>query len=335
MDFSNDIFCGKTVLVTGASGLLGNNLVRRLLTFDGIRVVASGRSRARLEQVFADCLDSSPLSLLKWDATCPLPAELGTVDCIFHAAGPIAGQVIREEPVSVVRANLLGVMHCLDYLAEQKRTRAVAGALVVFSSATVYGTAAEERSVGEDETCTAENLDSPTAPYSESKRMVEVVAQAYGRQYGLRILIARLGYVYGPCPVPPKTAFYEFLAKAARGENLVFKQAGFARRDNIYVDDAVDGLLTICVRGASGQPYNVASNGDGENYAAIDELAEVIARFARAAGYGDVKVVVDVACPRAPGLALDNRRLKALGWRVRTPLAEGVRKVFEFGNKGN
>lgn len=326
---STCFYCGKTVVVTGATGLIGSRLVARLLTCDGIRLIAVGRSRARLEQVFAAAAGLTALELLEWDVAWPLPESLGPVDVIFHAAGPIAGRVIREEPVSVVSANLTGLMNCLDYLVAQKRVRAITGTLVVFSSATVYGVADEERVVDETQTQTAESLDSPTAAYSESKRMVEVVAQAYGRQYGVRILIARLGYVYGPCPLPPQTAFYEFLAKAARGEDLVFQRAGFPRRDNIFVDDAVEGLMTVCARGTTGLAYNVSSNGDGGNFAAIDELAEGLARAACAAGLGNVRVVVDACAPRAPGLALDNRRLKALGWTVRTTLEAGLQNVFQ------
>lgn len=328
MEFEN-IYRGKRILVTGATGLIGSNLVRRLLGFAGAEIVACGRSRRKLESVFAGQNAGGALVFLEHDIQHPLPAEAGRFDYIFHAASPISGAVIRTEPVSVIAANIRGAENCLEFLRMQKELGLGEGVLVLFSSATVYGDAGDhDRICGEEDTSGGERLSSPTAPYSESKRMVEVLATAYAHEFGIGIRIVRFGYVYGPCPVLPATAFYEFVKKAVAGEDMVFKGSGFGRRDNIYVDDAVNGMLTVCEKGENAVPYNVSSNGDLGNFAAIDEMAEAIGAAAAEHGIAcAVKLGGDKE--RAGGIRLDNSRIRALGWRVEVSLATGVKRVFE------
>ena len=326
----NNIYKAKTVLVTGASGLIGSNLVERLLQFNGINVIALGRDVRRMQRVFGTQLANPALKLVEHDISVPLPVSLGRVDFVFHAAGPISGQTIRNDPLSVVSANLKGLVNCLDYCVRQRSDMGLAGTVVVFSSATVYGNIHKEKAIlGENETSMAEVLDSPTAPYSESKRMIEVIARAYVVQHGLAVKIARFSYVYGYCKMPPATAFYEFIAKALKGEDLVFKQSGFARRDNIFVNDAVSGVLHVCEHGISGEAYNVSSCGEGGNFVAIDEIATEIANVANAYGGRTIKVVVPDFRTRYPGAVLDNAKLANLGWRPTTSLVDGVRRVYE------
>ena len=326
----SNIYKGKVVLVTGASGLIGSNLVNRLLRFDGVHVIALGRDRGRLQQVFRSQLSNPALTLVEHDISVPLAISLGRIDFVFHAAGPISGQIIRMDPLSVVSANLKGLINCLDYLQNQKNDTGVVGTIIVFSSATVYGNAYDcQTVVKETETAMAETLDSPTAPYSESKRMVEVVARSYAAQCGLVVKIARFSYVYGYCKIPPSTAFYEFIKKAIKGEDLLFKQSGFAKRDNIYVDDAVDGVLHVCEYGMSCEAYNISSCGEGGNFAAIDEIAGEISRRANADGRRNVRVVVQHQGKRNAGVMLDNTKLVGLGWKLTTSLADGIGQVFD------
>lgn len=325
---------GKRILVTGATGLIGSNLVRRLAKLPGTEVVACGRSIGKLNKVFG-AEAGMGMKRFEHDIANPIPLELGEFDFVFHAAAPISGRDIRMKPVSTIAANIRGIENCLEHLRLQKEGLGKTGTIVVFSSATVYGSAGQDdRVCTEDDTAHGEILSSPTAPYSESKRMAEVIATAYHRQYGIGVKIARFGYVYGVCDIAPKTAFYEFVGKAVRGEDIVFNGSGFGRRDNIHVDDAVDGLLKICESGNDCEPYNVSSNGDLGNYAAIDEMAEMIVRAAEAEGI-KTKLVIGHSATRSPGIRLDNSRLTNLGWEVRTPLERGVREVFSKMRRRN
>ena len=330
----NNIYVGKRVLVTGATGLIGSNLVKRLLAFPGIEVVACGRNKQKLESVFSMEIERG-LKILEHDISCPIPDDCGYFDFIFHAASPISGATIKSEPVSVIASNIKGAENCLVYLREHQKMYGGNGTLVVFSSATVYGCAHDgDRVCQEDESTSCDGLSTITAPYSESKRMVEVLSTAYHRQFGIGVRIARLAYVYGKCPVSPRTAFYEFINRAAIGEDMVFNGSGFGRRDNIYVDDAIDGLLVICEYGQEAVPYNISSNGELGNYAAIDEIAHSISRAAARMGISS-NVVIEDDKPRSPGLRLDNARIKSIGWTLKTSLDDGVYGILSnVGGKG-
>lgn len=324
MELSN-IYKDKTVIVTGASGLIGSNLVNRLMQFDGVKMVVVGRSSKKLESVFSQHVGKCNFKVVEHDINNPIPADFGQVDYLYHAASPISGETIQKEPVSVISTNLCGVLNCLDYLKKQKEESRIKGTLIVFSSATVYGKMQEGDEVAmETATQLADSLDHPNAPYSESKRMIEVVARAYNKQYEIAVKIARFSYIYGYTAVPPKTAFYGFIQKALNGEDMVFQKSGFGRRDNIYIDDAIEGLLYMTEFGAEGEAYNISSSGDGGNFAAIDEMADCIAEAANSG----VKVVIAPTDCRAGGIALGNEKLKSLGWSVNTSLKDGITYIY-------
>ena len=322
---------GKNILITGATGLLGTHLVKRLLNIKDCTIIALGRSIEKLEEVFNGYKGDGELILMKGDVADEMPSCEKGIDYIFHAASPIAGDIIRNYPVSVIKPNILGTINCLEYLRQQKENDGRDGKMVVFSSATVYSnTSQKDCLVSEEETCIADTLDAANAPYSESKRMAEVIARSYYKQYGVQVIIARFSYLYGYRKQAPNTAFYEFINKSIRGESLLLNSNGAPKRDNIYVDDAVDGLLCLIEKGNVGESYNISSGCDMGNFAAIDEIAAAIAKAANNDIQG-VNITVSFrehSDERKAGIALNNSKLKALGWSVRNSLEEGVRKTL-------
>ena len=100
--------------------------------------------------------------------------------------------------------------------------------------------------------------------------MVEVIAQAYYRQYDIDSVIVRISYVYGYTKQHPNTAFYEFIEKAVKGEDIILNNSGMARRDNIYISDVINALLILCMKGEAGEIYNVSSAGEKVNFTGID-----------------------------------------------------------------
>lgn len=327
-------FFGKTVMVTGATGLLGSHIVDKLMKFEGVNVIALSRSKEKMEKCFSQYLQKDNFTYIAQDVAQEIRVA-STVDYIFHAASPMEGKVIRETPVNVITPNLLGTTNCLNFLREQKEKNGVKGRLILFSSVTVYGKITNEECVAiETDTRITENLDSVSAPYSQSKRMSEVIALAYMRQYDIDVVIARFSTVYGATYFIPDTAFFEFLRKGLKGETIVLNEPGMPKRDNIYIDDAVSGVLLVATDGVSGESYNISSNGDMDNYAAVDEIAQVIL---------DIIHEEDVEKPvisfkkesnglRKAGLKLDNTKLKKLGWDIEISLREGIKRTIKECN---
>lgn len=314
------IFTGKRILVTGATGLIGYNLIKRLSAVKDIEIIAMGRSVERLSTTFS----TMPVKIIAHDISQPLDISLGHIDFIFHAASPTDSSTINEKPVDVISANLTGVINCLEYIRNQKD-----GKVIIFSSVTVYSKNGSSEVALEDDTTHADNLDSSYAPYSESKRMVEVIARAYNKQYGTNVVIARLSTVYGFSPNPAASAFFSFIFKALAGQDIIVHTKGLPRRDNIYVDDAIDALLMICALQTPICVYNISSNGDLNNYAAVDEIAEIISTEARKMHNQPIRVIYETQQTRPEGLRLSNTKLKSEGWNISTSLESGIRNTIE------
>lgn len=235
-----------------------------------------------------------------------------------------------NKPVSVLMPNVVGTINFLEYLKKQEEETGKKGRMIVFSSVTVYANPTnEDYTAVESDTTHAISLDQPYACYAESKRMAEVIAQSYRRQYGIDLVIARFSTVYGYCKNIPNTAFFEFIKKAISGEDIVLNGSGMPRRDNIYVDDAVEGLIILADKGKSGEAYNISSNGDLGNFAAVDEIAEDVVEVVSHVMSTIPVIVKKPACTgeRRSGLKLSNIKLKRLGWDLKFSNMTGLYNI--------
>lgn len=324
-------FIGKVALVTGATGLIGSNLVKKLLD-EGSKVIALGRNREKIIDVFEDQFSNINFSYKIGNISDGIPASINYVDYIFHAASSISGSEIKSKPVNVIEANIVGTQKCLEFLKYQKDTGKGSGKMIIFSSATVYGSkSTQSYSVSENETELTDALDCESVPYSESKRMVEVLANSYRVQYDVESVIARIGYVYGYTKNKPNTAFYEFIDKAVNGKDIIVNNSTAARRDNIFIDDAVNGLIAIATMGISGESYNISSNGEKDNFKAIDEIAHIIVRTMNEMRPDKpISIFVKESENKRPcSVMLNNNKLKGLGWLLETSLQNGIRNTLE------
>lgn len=315
---------GKTVAVTGASGLIGSYLMRALDWVSrahdlDIRLIALCRrpeaARARLWRM-------ERLECLEYDACRPLAAHF-QADYILHAASNAHPLAFSADPVGTMRANIFGAAELLE------RVRETGGRFVLLSTGEIYGED-PERADGFDETSFgAIDPMNPRACYPESKRAAETLCAAYARQYGVDALAARLTYVYGASITEANSrADAQFLRRALAGEDIVLKSAGEQLRSYCYVADAISALLTLMLRGEAARAYNVANPDCAvriRDYAAtLAELAGVKLRFElppdmERQGYSAVTRAV-----------LRADRLMALGWRARYDLREGLRRTLEI-----
>ncbi|MDR2733911.1 MAG: NAD(P)-dependent oxidoreductase, partial [Spirochaetota bacterium] len=323
-------FADKTVLVTGATGLIGSNLVNTLLA-SGARVIAV--SRKVYESCFDDkilCEKRSQLVCVQGDISSMSTDYFDTagakkIDYVFHAASPIAGEVIKTSPLSVIQPNIFGLMNLFDASVKHcQKPR-----FIIFSSATVYGNVisagngTESCAFCEEQTESAESLSGLNAPYSESKRMAEVIAQSYVRQFDCDAVIVRPSYVYGYTKNIPNTAFYQFIQNVLNNRDVVLKSTIFTKRDNIHIDDVISALLLIAQKARSGDVFNISSNNTLSNYASIDAIARIIVSSANSLGKKCRLIVPDNTVIQN-GAILDNTRLKNLGWEMNQSLEDGI-----------
>ncbi len=329
-------YAGKTVLITGATGLIGSRLTEAFLKAGNVKVIALCRNESKLQKMFSQFIDKENFSWRIQDCAKEIRPFECALDFIFHAAGQIAAKTIRESPLDIIGPNLYGTRNCLELLRTQQTHTGHAGRIVLFSSGSVYGNqTTHDITVRESDTAMLGTLNDSNAPYSQSKRMMEVMAYAYRSQLDIDAVVARISYVYGCAEVTPDTAFFEFVRKAIAGEQITIQNASGARRDWISAEDVVSALLFLGIKGEAGRAYNVSSNGERGHFAGMDEIAKIIVNIANKehmiSGAKQTATIVlpqNSAAVRDGGMMMDNSELKKLGWSLGVSMEEGLARTM-------
>lgn len=270
---------GKTVVLTGAGGLLASYLAYTVAVLNEsylsrpCRLLAITRRNARFYPRLAPLIDVESVNFITRNCADPVVPFSPPVDYIIHAASLASPVHYLDRPLETALTNTVGLAALLEFA----RTHAVEGLLFI-SSGQVYGSP-PERHVPTSESYAGE-VD-PLAPrscYDEAKRFGETLCAIYDRKYDVPTRIARPFQVYGPgVSTSDKRAFADFTCRAARGEPIVLHSEGQVRRSFCYLTDATVALWHVLLRGERLEPYNV---GCSEPLMTIRELAELIAGLA-------------------------------------------------------
>ncbi len=321
---------GKTVLITGASGMIGMYLTGVLAMLNdtkdyGIRILALLRNPDKL---MPELRDRSDVELLVQDVTEPIRAE-GPVDFVFHAASPASPRIMKDQPVETFAANTLGTWYTLR-LAEEKQ----ADGYLFVSSREVYGQpAAGQEFFKEDDYGFVDPLD-PRSCYPEGKKAAETLCVSFQSEYGLNVKIARLAHTYGPgMSVHDGRVQADFLKNVLQGEDIVLKSEGTAVRTYTYVADAVSGLYRILLNSADGREGMVYNIGDENAKVSIRGLAELLISLCPQQG---LKLVYDIPQGGTKGTApytagiVNSEKLRGLGWEPKYSLRDGFGRTLQF-----
>lgn len=322
-------FRGKTVVVTGATGLIGSLVCKALLLADermglGCAVIAVVRSREKAEGVLGDYALLGDPSYIIADLAAEKSVDVEHADYILHAASVTKSKMMVERPVDVIDTSLRGTEAMLE-LARNTGAR-----MVYVSSMEVYGTLLEGQ-VADEFALGWIDLASPRTSYPESKRMCECLCAGYASQYGVQVCSARLAQTFGAGVLLGEgRAFMQFAHSAIRGEDVTLRTRGLSEGNYVNSIDCVAGLLTLLARGGAGQAYNVANE---ESHGTIREVAQFACNVL---GDGRSHVVIDVDESNSAGYApdvhlrLSSAKLRSLGWGPRVSLADSFRQLGEF-----
>ncbi len=341
---------GKTVLVTGAAGFIGANLVLELLrTQSPLHIVGIDNMNdyydvsikeyrlAQIEKAAAAHSES------QWSFVCGSIADRGLIDEIFETHKPavvvnLAAQAgVRysiTNPDVYMESNIIGFYNILEACR-----RCPVEHLVYASSSSVYGSNKKVPYSTDDK------VDNPVSLYAATKKSNELFAHAYSKLYNIPSTGLRFFTVYGPAG-RPDMAYFGFTDKLLAGKTIEIFNYGNCKRDFTYVDDIVEGIKRVMQHApekATGEdglplpPYAVYNIGNSSPENLLDFVTilqeELIAAGVLPADYDfeTHKRLVPMQPGDVPVTYADTAALERdFGFKPSTPLREGLRKFARW-----
>lgn len=319
---------GKTILVTGATGMLATYISYFLLYLkkeNGIdlKLVALCRTKTKAEKTFKEFLNKPYFHLLLQDV-CEHIQYDGPIDFIFHLAGNASPHFINTDPVGIMKSNLLGTFNVLE-LAKEKKTSKV----IFASTREVYGKSDDEDFLTESSFGSIDPMENRSC-YPESKRAAETIFRSYFLQNGINFNVLRIAHSYGPNMnlKDDGRVMADLLGNVVNGENIVLKSTGEALRAFCYITDAVMGIFYAVMNGDAGEVYNLANETEEIS---IRDLAELLVSIRNDK---QLKVVFDIPESHTgycnyKRVGLNTSKLMGLGWQPKVCLKDGCQRTFK------
>jgi CDP-glucose 4,6-dehydratase len=314
---------GRSVLVTGAYGLLGSWLVKGLLE-RGARVCVIRRDRPVLTALESMGLESR-VNVVDGDV-CSEDLVLRTlgeydVDSVFHLAAQTIVPTANRSPLSTFETNIRGTWMVLEACRLHGAER-----VIVASSDKAYGSHSQLP-------YKEEFALQPHYPYDVSKAASDLLARSYWHTWRLPVSVTRFANLYGGGDGNPSRLVPEAVVAALAGRPPVVRSDGSPERDFLYVEDAVEAYLAIWAAladGAASAAAGEAFNAGGGEPHRVGEVVELICRLAGS------DVQPDVRGSGTPTAEIDRQwvefsKLGALtGWGPQVTLEEGLTRTIDW-----
>lgn len=327
------------ILLTGGAGFIGSALVLQLIRHGGHELLnldkltyaghlASLREVAdepRHRFVHGDINDAALLERLF--------AEFRPQAVVHLAAESHVDRSI-DGPAAFIQTNLVGTFTLLEAAREHWRSlpaaEQAAFRFLHVSTDEVFGDLAPDAPPFSEGTPYA-----PSSPYAASKAGADHLVRAWGRTYGLPVLLGNCSNNYGPRQFPEKL-IPRLLFNALAGRPLPLYGDGLQVRDWLYVEDHARALQLILERGAPGQSYLVGGQSERSNRAVAETLCDLLEELAphKPAGVQHYRQLLQ-SVPDRPGhdrrYAVNPGKLMGeLGWAPREDFASGLRKTVQW-----
>jgi dTDP-glucose 4,6-dehydratase len=307
------------ILVAGGAGFIGSNFIRHILGAHGdwsvvnVDKLTYAGNLANLADVAeapryrfhrADICDAAEIARI---------FEEETPEAVVNFAAETHVDRSIDDPALFLRTNILGTQVLLDAARKVKVAR-----YLQISTDEVYG------SLGATGKFSEESPLKPNSPYAASKTSADLLVRAYGKTFGLPVLVTRCSNNYGPYQFPEKLIPF-FVTLLREGKAVPVYGDGMNVRDWIHVDDHSRAVVAVLRRGRPGEIYNVGGGNERTN---IEITKLLIAAMGK-----DEKSMKFV--PDRPGhdrrYAIDDAKIRAeLGVVPQVPFEEGLRATVRW-----
>lgn len=335
---------GKTILVTGAAGFIGSNLVKRLLNdVTDAKVVGIDNMNAYYD---VHIKEERLRMLQKFDGFTMVYgsiADKAVLDKLFEEHKPqvvvnLAAQAgVRysiTNPDAYIQSNLIGFYNILEACRHHEVEH-----LVYASSSSVYGSNKKVPYSTDDK------VDNPVSLYAATKKSNELMAHAYSKLYNIPSTGLRFFTVYGPAG-RPDMAYFGFTNKLVKGDTIKIFNYGNCKRDFTYVDDIVEGIVRVMQHAPEKQngedglpipPYKVYNIGNSHPENLLEFVSILQEELIRAGvlpedyDFDAHKELVAMQPGDVPVTYADTTPLEEdFGYKPSTPLREGLRAFAQW-----
>jgi len=301
------------ILVTGGAGFLGSHLCERLLS-EGHEVLCLDNFFTGRKKNVQHLIGNPGFELIRHDVTQPILLE---VDRIYHLACPASPIHYQYNPVKTIKTNILGSLNMLG-IAKRVKAR-----ILFASTSEVYGDPAMHPQ--KEEYWGNVNPIGIRSCYDEGKRVAETLMMDYHRQNGVDVKIIRIFNTYGSrMLMNDGRVVSNFIVQALRDENITVYGQGSQTRSFCYVDDLIDGMITMMDSENFTGPVNI---GNPEEYTILDLAKKIIAMTGSKSKITHNPLPPDDPAQRRPDITLAWNKL---GWKPKVSVDEGIQKTINF-----
>ena len=308
----------KRILITGAAGFIGSNLISSLLQRDDVQVIGLDNfddfySREQKEKNMSSFISNANFSFIEGDVRNMNDLlALSKIDAIVHLAAKAGVRTSINNPILFQEVNVSGTQNLLE-LARQRNIKH----FVFASSSSVYG-------INQNVPWHEEEKLMPISPYASTKLSCEMLGHVYSHLYGIRFLALRFFTVYGPAQ-RPDLAIHKFFKAIFQNKKIPDKLPGSTSRDYTFVDDTVQGIMSAIDYDKS--DFEIINLGNHQTVT----LTELILAIERICG----KKAIIARLPEQAGdvrqtYADISKAQKLLSYHPETKLETGLLKFYEW-----
>ena len=345
MESYNIDLTGKTILVTGAAGFIGSNLVKRLFNdVENIKVIGIDSitdyydvniKYERLKEI--EALDKDWAFVHDSIANKEIIEKIfseNNISVVVNLAAQAGVRYSITNPDAYILSNLIGFYNILETCRHHEVEH-----LVYASSSSVYGSNKKVPYSTDDK------VDNPVSLYAATKKSNELMAHAYSKLYNIPSTGLRFFTVYGPAG-RPDMAYFGFTNKLVKGETIKIFNNGNCKRDFTYIDDIVEGIVRVMQHAPEKQngedglpipPYKVYNIGNSHPENLLEFVSILQEELLRAGvlpkdyDFEAHKELVPMQPGDVPVTYADTTPLEEdFGYKPSTPLKDGLRAFAEW-----